>query len=106
MHSTAKPDAAMFPEDWKSGRRASDRMISLVEAAETLLGIEPDSEEKAWVRLQPHMERSCFATRSPHDTILFPTGHPRAGAPRYDWANQPDGARLGYLVPEAAGNVV
>jgi hypothetical protein len=38
-----------------------------------------------------------FVRRSVEYSRLFPTGHARAGEDRYEWADGPDGTRLGYL---------
>lgn len=41
-----------------------------------------------------------LATTSPHDTLYYPTGHPKEGQDRYLWRDGPDGIQLGTLRPE------
>ena len=97
-----RPDAVIYPESFKSGRRASDRYKSLVIAAEELLQVDRAAGEHARYWKMPHLGGKCFATRSLEDSFLFPTGHPLAGQPRYDWFPSPDHpeVQFGYYVPE------
>ncbi len=76
-----------------------DRITSICDIAEPLLGIERAAGQRAWIRQQPHGR--LFVTCDPLDTINFPTDHPRSGAPRYDWVDCTDGIRRGYLKAEA-----
>jgi len=88
-----RPDALMLPAGWTHGRRLPDRVASIADIAEPILG------GRAWIRKQPHDR--LFITRAIEDTILFPTDHPRSGQPRYRWVRQADGAEWGYLVEGA-----
>jgi hypothetical protein len=98
------PDALMLPVTLKRGARLSDRVASLVEVAEEMLGIDPRSAnpDRAWCRQQPHQR--VFVTRDPADTILFGRDSSRAGQPRYRWVKQSDGVEFGWLV-EGGGDV-
>jgi len=79
----------MFPIAWKRGRRMVDRVASIADIAEPLLG------GRAWIREQPHGR--LFISPDFADTILFPMDHPRSGQPRYRWVARPDGSEWGYL---------
>ncbi len=87
------PDALFLPASMKHGERASARVVSICDPAETILG------GRAWIRQQPGGR--LFVTRDPADTLLFAKGHERAGQPRYRWEPRPDGSRWGYLVEGA-----
>lgn len=89
------PDAVLIPEDRKSGTRMSDRAASILAIAEPLLQVDRSRGQKGYIRIQP--QGRLFVTRDPRDTLLFPTGHPCAGQPRYDWVSLSDGIELGYL---------
>jgi hypothetical protein len=93
------PDALMLPQDRKQGARMVDRVASIADIAEPLLGIDRARGERAYIRLQPNGK--LFITPSVLDTILFPKDHERDGLPRYHWVLQPDGSELGYLVDSA-----
>ena len=92
------PDALMIPEGLKTGSRMSDRVASVGDIAEPLLGVDRAQGERAYIRIQPGGR--LFVTKDVHDTILFPKGHDRDGRPRYRWQKQEDGIELGYLIPE------
>jgi hypothetical protein len=94
------PDALMIPATLKKGARLSDRVASVIEVAEAMLGIDRRSANpgRAWIRQQPHGK--LFVTRDPADTIVFPRDHPLSGQPRYRWERQPDGSAWGWLVEE------
>ncbi len=94
-----RPDAIMLPAGLKSGARMSDRVRSICEIAEPLLGVNFAGGERAWIRQQPHGR--LFVTREKSDTLLHTLEHRRAGQPRYRWAPGPNGAELGYLIDEA-----
>jgi len=83
----------MLPGDWKRGKRILDRVCSILDIADPILGA------PGKIREQPHGR--LFITREFSDTILFPRGHPRDGQPRYRWVKQPDGSEWGYLVEAA-----
>jgi len=85
-----RPDALLFPAAWTRGRRLPDRVASIADLAEPILGC------RAWIRKQPHDR--LFISPAIGDTILFPSEHPRSGQPRYRWVQQPDGSEFGYLI--------
>jgi hypothetical protein len=94
-----KPDALMLPQDRKQGARMVDRVASIADIAEPLLGINRTRGERAYIRLQPNGK--LFITPNVLDTILFPKDHERDGLPPYHWILQPDGSEFGYLVDPA-----
>jgi hypothetical protein len=73
-----------------------DRVRSVCDLAEPLLGLDRSAGQKAWIRVQPGGR--LFVTASPSDTLFHPSGHPRAGHARYRWERQPDGSEFGYLI--------
>jgi len=77
----------------------SERVRSITDIAEPLLGVDRLAGERAWIRQQG--ADWLFITKNPRDTIFFPNDHPRSGQNRYAWLNQPDGSRFGYLVEGA-----
>lgn len=83
----------------RKGQRLGERVASICDIAEPILGIDRDLGQHAWVRIQPH-ER-LFITRDPEDSINFPNEHPLSGQPRYNWVEGVDGIRRGFLKPEA-----
>jgi hypothetical protein len=93
------PDALILPPGSKRGARMVDRVASICDIAEPLLGVDRSADQHAWIRQQPHGR--LFVTRDPLDSINFPNDHPRSGEPRYEWVDGPDGIRRGYLKPEA-----
>lgn len=99
VESASIPDALMFPEGRKQGVRMVDRVASIADAAEPLLGVDRARGERAYIRLQGNGK--LFITKSIYDTILFPKDHDRGGQPRYRWELQPDGIELGYLLDGA-----
>ena len=76
-----------------------ERVGSICDLAEPLLGVDRAAGQHAWVRQQPH--GWLFVTRDNRDTINYPNNHPRSGHPRYDWVDGDDGIRRGYLKVEA-----
>jgi hypothetical protein len=76
--------------------RMIDRVASIAEIAEPLLGVNRLKGERAYIRLQGNGK--LFISKSIFDTILFPKDHERDGQPRYRWELQADGAEFGYLV--------
>jgi hypothetical protein len=88
------PDAVI----WKKtpiGKLTDQGRETAVETAERLLQIDPLSLELAWVRDQVSY---YFATRDPTDTEFYAEGHHRSHQPRYVWADQGDGSKLGWRV--------
>ena len=89
------PDALMLPESAKKGTRMVDRVASIADVAEPLLAVDRNKGERGYIRLMGN--GMLFITKSVHDTIKFPTAHPRDGQPRYRWVLQCDGSEFGYL---------
>src|SRR5262249_28937193 len=94
------PDALFISASRKRGPRLADRVASIADIAELLLGADRAAGGRAYIRQQGN--DWLFVTLSPHDTINFPNDHPRSGQPRYTWVNQPDGSRFGYMTEGAA----
>jgi len=76
-----------------------DRVASIADIAEPILGIDRARGERAYIRLQPNGK--LFISPNVLDTILFPKDHERDGQPRYRWNLQPDGSEFGYLADSA-----
>jgi hypothetical protein len=93
------PDALMVPEKMKQGRRQIERINSILDIGEPLLGIDRSLGERAYVRRQG--DGWLFVTKDPQDTIYFPLRSPLQGRPRYDWIDCENGIRAGYLTTEA-----
>ena len=93
------PDALFIPERMKRGRTLYERIDSILEVAEPLLGADRSRGDRAYIRRQG--DGWLFVTRDPEDTIYFPLNTPLRGRPRYRWLDGADGIRRGYLVPEA-----
>jgi hypothetical protein len=91
-----RPDALMISSGQKRGARLVERVASILEIAEPLLGVDRAAGERAWIRQQPHGQ--LFITRDFADTICYPRDHTLSGQPRYRWETQPDGSEWGYLL--------
>lgn len=87
-----RPDAVTFPRPG-TGEMADEAREEAVEIAEHHLQCGPF--ELAWVRDQV---RYMFATRDPEDCEFHPSGHERAGTPRYRWVDVGGGVKLGWLI--------
>jgi hypothetical protein len=92
----ARPDALMLSSNQKRGARLIDRVASIAEIAEPILGVDRAAGERAWIRQQPHGQ--LFITRDLADTICFARDHRLSGQPRYRWEKQCDGSEWGYLI--------
>lgn len=103
------PDAVIFPVSLRKplgntrglslASIVMKKKVSTVETAEEFLGIDFNAGGRA--HCFPYAAGDnpmVFAARSPHDTLLFPNGHPKEKEPRYKWVEQEDGSRFGYLV--------
>lgn len=99
IDQTAVPDAILVPEKLKRGRTLIERIHSVLDIAEPILGVDRAGGERAYVRRQG--DGGLFITRSPADTMFWPLESPLRGRPRYCWIPGGDGIRRGYLVPEA-----
>lgn len=97
------PDAIFYPEARKRGRTVRERIDSVLDAAEPILGVDRAKGQHAYVRRQGG--GLLFISRDPYDTINFPTRHPLRGRPRYDWIDGPDGIRRGYLTALARSDM-
>jgi hypothetical protein len=76
-----------------------DRVASIADIAEPILGVDRARGERAYIRLQGNGK--LFISMSTYDTINFPKNHERDGQPRYRWVIQPDGSEFGYLMQGA-----
>jgi hypothetical protein len=97
--TTPLPDALLIPERMKRGSTWYERMNSILDVAEPLLGVDRARGNRAYIRRQG--DGWLFVTRDPQDTIYFPLDTTLRGRPRYQWLEKADGIRRGYLVPEA-----
>jgi hypothetical protein len=98
--SSPTPDALFLPEGpYKRGRRLIDRIHSILEIAEPLLGVDREAGQRAWIRRQEG--GWLFITRDPNDTIYHPLTSPLRGRDRYTWVMGPDGIKRGYLKDNA-----
>lgn len=112
---TRKPDAVMIPSEWKNrplpgtpGEPGTSmhRSNAIILHAEKALGTDYAGGQRAYARLEggagSPQGSHFFVTNHPHDTLYFPTAHPRAGQPRYRWEQQEDGSVFGFLVDDEA----
>lgn len=97
--SPSDADAVFVPVRLKRGATQGDRIDSILEIAEPLLGRRPD-QAHAYIRAS-NGDDKLFVTLSADDTILFPKSHPLAGRPRYRWTTLHDGIEIGRLVEDA-----
>jgi hypothetical protein len=103
----SRPDAVRLPDKFRFGKagelatrgRFMERVFAIADIAEPLLGCDRSQGERAYIRRMPR-NAPLFITRSPDDTLYFPTGHPRAGQERYRWETMPDGVAIGYLIDD------
>jgi hypothetical protein len=93
------PDALFIPERMKRGRTWYERMDSILDIAEPLLGVDRARGDRAYIRRQG--DGWLFVTRDSGDTIYFSLSTPLRGRSRYHWLDGADGIRRGHLVPEA-----
>ncbi len=93
------PDALLIPERMKRGGNWYERMNSILDIAEPLLGVDRSLGDRAYIRRQG--DGWLFVSRDPQDTIYFPLDTTLRGRPRYRWLDGADGIRRAYLVPEA-----
>jgi hypothetical protein len=94
-----RPDALFLRESLKKGRTQYERISSVCDVAEPILGVDRSRGERAYIRRQPG--GWLFITRDPEDTIYHPLDSPIRGRDRYAWMARPDGSRWGYLTEEA-----
>ncbi len=97
--TTPTPDALFVPDRLKSGRTMKDRMNSVLDIAEPLLGVDRRSGGRAYIRKQPGGQ--LFITRDPEDTIYHVLTSPLRGRERYAWLAGLDGIRRGWLTEAA-----
>jgi hypothetical protein len=96
---TTTPDALFLPEKLKRGRTLWERMNSILDMAEPLLGVDRSRGQRGYIRKQPG--GWLFITRDPMDTLFWPIHTPLSGRTRYTWVLGGDGIKRGYLTPEA-----
>lgn len=96
-------DALFYPEKLKRGGTFAERVDSVLDVAEPMLGVDRPRGERGYIRKQDG--GWLFITKDIADTINFPITHPLRGRPRYQWVDGPDGIRLGYLVAEARADM-
>jgi hypothetical protein len=98
LDTVGRPDALFLSASRKRGPRLADRVGSIADVAEPILGADRSAGLRAHIRQQGN--DWLFVTLDPADTINFQQTHPKHGQPRYAWINQPDGSRFGYLISE------
>lgn len=89
------PDALFVLESIKRGRTLYERVGSVLDIVEPLLGVDRSLGEHAYVRRQGN--GWLFVTKDQSDTIYGPTGTPLRGQERYDWIDDQNSIRRGYL---------
>jgi hypothetical protein len=92
--SDRPPDALLLPGEVRQGKRMVDRVRSVCDLAEEIMGLDRSVGQRAWIRIQPHGK--MFITADPADTLLYTTGHQLAGQSRYRWERRGDGIEWGY----------
>lgn len=97
MSERRTPDAVRIPDAWKGNGNALVQAHTLVDHAETILGVDRTRGERAWVR-DAMGGQTRFCTKSPEDTMLYPLRHPQEGRERYNWVAQTDGSAHGFLI--------
>src|SRR5262245_22651183 len=93
------PDALFLRESVKRGRTQIERINSVLDIAEPILGGERAKGERGWIRRQPG--GWLFITKDPRGTIYWPLDNPLRGKDRYVWVDGGDGMRRGWLTEEA-----
>jgi hypothetical protein len=93
------PDALFVRESAKRGRTLIERINSILDIAEPMLGVVRQEGERGYIRRQG--DGWLFITKDPNDTIYWPLRTPLQGRPRYHWGDGADGIRRGYLMAEA-----
>ncbi len=93
------PDALFIAESLKRGRTFAERLGSVLDLAEPILGVDRRAGQHAYVR--KHTGGQLFITRDPADTIYHCTTSPMRGRDRYVWMAGPDGIRRGWLTEAA-----
>lgn len=99
------PDAVRIPRNGGGGFGGGgiDAMLrgrAILNRADIIIGVAPGTAERSH-------GRTCddgyhFVTKSPADTLFFPSAHARSGQSRYRWDEQPDGVLHGFLVDDEA----
>lgn len=98
MSDDRTPDALYVPH--QSGNSPYVRASKVTDIARKVLKM-PDGPAPVIEFAEQHDDKMVhFVRRTVQDTKLFPKNHERAGEPRYDWVEGPDGVRLGYLKGE------
>ncbi len=95
IQDSSVPDALFVPENKKRGRTLWDRLNSILDIAEPMLGVDRSKGERAYIRRQG--DGWLFITKNPEDTIYHPLQTPLQRRPRYVWTDGLDGIRRGYF---------
>jgi hypothetical protein len=93
-HEQQPYDAVLVPMAFRKGTTSVARLQSVFDASAGALGM---PQGPPWPHVRECGGGNYLVTRSPDDSLLFPTWHSRAGEPRYDWEDQPNGVKLGRL---------
>lgn len=96
-----RPDAILFPDGMKRGRTFGDRLTWVQDKFGRVLA-GPDYQgiptHTVWVNDALYEGGMRFARLEHNASMLFPQDHPTMPKrPRYDWVDQPDGTKFGYL---------
>jgi hypothetical protein len=108
LENPPRPDAIVVPADRAVGNRLVNRVGSIADITDPILGVAPNTEDRSLIRIQGgkmFVVKGTLASlknNAPHDTLLFPRDHERAGQSRYRWVPQESGLEYGYLVEGAA----
>jgi hypothetical protein len=86
------PDAVEIPAGWRSPTPGGSALDAQMNYLEPVLG----GRRGQGVRRDLAGGRR-LVTLDPADSLLHPADHPEAGTPRYEWFDQPDGTRHGFL---------
>ena len=89
-----KPEAVKTPAGVIPGGDATAKNLWIQKILGPIVGT--DADGRVWSRNQVTFN---FITADPADTLLYPTGHARHPAPRYDWVadGSGNGVEWGYL---------
>ena len=87
------PDAIIVPLGFARGDSSQDRLQFLKSRLASAMGIESIAVF--------NQGTFYFVAPTPDQTLLYPADDPRHPSPRYDWREQEDGVRFGYLIEEA-----
>lgn len=101
------PDAILYHDSMKVGKSMGGRLANVQERFGPILA-GPDAKYKGF-RSHPIYNRpvgggfnlATFSADLDATSLLYPTTHPtKPKRPRYEWVDQPDGSRHGWLLPD------